>query len=236
MSAPTTVVVDPLVAPSRRTLAGLAVVSGAAALVVAGLADAALEHDGASRLDPVVAGDVLHLRSPALTVLAHAASVAGSEVVVGVVAVVVLVVLLVRHELQRAAVLAIGMGGSAVLTVAVKLLVGRPRPGPVDRLGPVDATYSFPSGHTLNSVVLLALLVWLLSSRAPARRLPLAVVAALAGLAVAASRVYLGYHWTTDVVASGLVALSWLCVVAMVAAPVGRVVERAERSLLHGRR
>jgi membrane-associated phospholipid phosphatase len=134
-------------------------------------------------------------------------------------------VLLSRRTFARAATFAIGIGGSAFLTVAVKLFVARPLPGGVDRLGAVDTTYSFPSGHTLNSAVFLALVVWLLwpIASGTARGLLGAAAAALA-VGVGASRVYLGYHWLTDVLASGLVAVAWLSVVWMLREPVARAV------------
>ena len=195
-----------------------------AATGVGVLADAAGEHDGASRLDPVTAVEVLGMRTPTATHLARAFTVLGSEVVVGGLAIVLLVALLMRRQFARATVFAVAMGGSAVLTVALKLLVARPRPGGLDRLGPPDKTYSFPSGHTLNSMVFLALVVWLLwASLTHAARVALVVVSAVVAAGVAASRVYLGYHWLTDVLASGLVALAWLCIVWLLAPTFARL-------------
>jgi membrane-associated phospholipid phosphatase len=208
---------------SWAVLAGVAATSAVAAALTAGLADAAREHDGPSRVDPVVAADVLKVRTPLLTGLAHVVTFAGSEIVVGLIALLLLGALVLRREYPRALRFAVAMGGSAFLTVAVKLAVTRPRPGVVDRLGPVDTSYSFPSGHTLNSTVLLVLIVWLLWSRASTGHRTALVAAAMAmSVAVGASRVYLGYHWLTDVVASGLVATAWLCLVWVLSGPVLR--------------
>ncbi|MDX6231359.1 MAG: hypothetical protein QOH68_310, partial [Nocardioidaceae bacterium] len=122
----------------RRTL--LAFVACLATAGVATLADAAGEHDGLSRLDPVAAADMLTARTPALTHLAQVFTFMGSEIVVGGLAIVVLVTLLMRRKLAPAATFAIGIAGSAVLIVAVKLYVARPRPGQIDRLGAPDTT------------------------------------------------------------------------------------------------
>ena len=203
---------------TTRVLAGVAVL---ATWGVLWLADAAREHDGPSRLDPVAAAEVLRIRTPTLTELARALTLAGSEVVVGTLAVVALLWLVVRREPGRAAVVVMAIGGSAFLTVAVKLLVSRHRPGAVDRLGRLDTSYSFPSGHTLNSAVLLAVVVWLLwpvASRL-ARGGLVATAGALA-VGIGASRLYLGYHWLTDVIASGLVAVAWLSLVWILHGPV----------------
>lgn len=196
---------------------------------VVGLADAAEEHDGLSRLDPVTAAHVVTWRTPALTHLAKILTFLGSEVVVGGLAIILIAFLLVWRQVERASILAIGIGGSAFFTVVVKLLVARPRPGAVDRLGALDTTYSFPSGHTLNSTVLLALVGWLLwPSLRYAGRVAVVTTGCALAVGVAASRVYLGYHWFTDVLASGLVALAWLSIVWLahsVARPHGRATE-----------
>ena len=185
-----------------------------ATLGVLALADAAGEHDGLSRWDPVTAADVLTWRMPWLTRLAEVFTFLGSEVVVGGLAILVFVTLVARRQLNRAALFALGVGGAAFLTVAVKLLVARPRPGDADRLGALDTSYSFPSGHTLNSTVFLALVIWLLwPSLGYAGRVAVVLTAATLALKMEASRVYLSYHWLTDVVASGLVAVGWLSVV-----------------------
>jgi undecaprenyl-diphosphatase len=204
----------------------LVLLAGLAASCVAALADAAGEHDGLSRLDPEVAADVLRIRTPALTQLAEVFTFLGSEVVVGGLALAVLVLLLARRQLVRAGVFAIGIAGAAFLTVAVKLLVARPRPGAVDRLGGLDASYSFPSGHTLSSTVFLALAVWLLwPSVRYVGHVTLVAAAGLLALGVAASRLYLGYHWLTDVMASVLVATAWLCLVWLLGSIISRKVQ-----------
>ena len=96
-----------------------------------------------------------------------------------------------------------------LVRLAVNLLVRRPRPPQSGWL--VHATwYSFPSGHTVlagTGFGLAAWLIWLADKRAGVVAAVVAVV--LTGL-VAASRVYLGVHWASDVVASGFFALFWI--------------------------
>jgi membrane-associated phospholipid phosphatase len=214
-----------------RERAAFLTLATASALGFVTLADAAREHDGPSRIDPVAAADVLRLRASTLTHLARVLSFIGSEVVVGAVALLVVVLLLSRRTIAEAATFAVGIGGSAFLTVATKLLVGRPRPGQVDRLGTVDTSFSFPSGHTLNTAVLLALVVLLLwPAASTAARVALAVAGAALVVGVGASRVYLGYHWLTDVVASGLLAVAWVSVVWALRGVIARAVGAAGAS------
>lgn len=67
---------------------------------------------------------------------------------------------------------------------------------------------SLPLFHTLKSAVLLVLVVWLLWGRTSAvDRTLLIGCAVLLGVRIGANRIYLGYHWTTDVATSWLVTL-----------------------------
>jgi len=72
--------------------------------------------------------------------------------------------------------------------------------------------------------VLLAVAVWLLWP--VASRLARGFLVATAGVlavGVGASRLYLGYHWLTDVIASGLAAVAWLSLVCILRGPVQRM-------------
>ncbi|MBV9830900.1 MAG: phosphatase PAP2 family protein [Marmoricola sp.] len=195
-------------------------------VVVGALADAVREHEGVSTVDPQVADDMVAHRTGGLTVLAHVLTFVGSEVVVAVVAAVILAGLVWRRSWDRALVLAVAVAGAAVLTFAIKLLVARSRPGAVDRLGPVDTSYSFPSGHTLNSAVLIGVVCWLLWPAASwTVRAQVVSSAALLTAGIAFSRVYLGYHWFTDVLASVVIAVTWLSAVMVFSLAVPHLVD-----------
>lgn len=200
----------------------------AATTSVLTLADAARERDGITVIDPRIAADTLSLRDSALTALAHLLTFLGSELVVGGLAVVLLLVLLARRQIIPAFTLALAIGGSVALTIAVKQLVMRVRPGPMDVLGPVDHSFSFPSGHTLNSTVFIGVVVYFLTRRFQQPLGRTLIVVAGIGLAagVGLSRIYLGYHWATDVLASWLIAVAWLTIVLLITSALGTEVER----------
>ncbi|MER6996088.1 phosphatase PAP2 family protein [Streptomyces sp. NPDC000410] len=116
-----------------------------------------------------------------------------------------------------AAASALGTG----LQQALKSLVGRERPVWPD---PVDSAQyaAFPSGHAMTAAVTCGLLLWLLGRRGVGPRLWWAAVlcAAVSVLGVGFTRVYLGVHWPTDVVAGWLLGV---CLVACAIASYGRV-------------
>jgi undecaprenyl-diphosphatase len=119
--------------------------------------------------------------------------------------IVLVVGLALARRWREAVVVGVALLLAVGLTEAVKLAVARPRP-PGGAL--VDASgYSFPSGHTLNSTVaygLIALVVWRSTLPITARRVAVVALAALIVL-IGASRIALGVHYPSDVLA-GLLA------------------------------
>jgi membrane-associated phospholipid phosphatase len=107
--------------------------------------------------------------------------------------------------------------GVFVLGPILKVLFTRARPPVSQYLVTVDS-WSFPSGHSLNSMVVLGLLT-VLAVR-DRRGLPRVLVVALGAflvLLVGFSRVYLGVHWPTDVLAGWLMGAAWLTICLVVA-------------------
>jgi membrane-associated phospholipid phosphatase len=101
--------------------------------------------------------------------------------------------------------------GAGLLAVAIKHLVARPRPPEAAQL---LHDSSFPSGHTLVAVAVYGFLVYLILRDEPARGWRWWVSAPLLLLigAVPLSRVYLGYHWPYDTLASAALGWAWLAI------------------------
>ncbi len=194
-------------------LPGAVVATGAAAFFF--LADAASENDGPTTIDPRIAHAVLQDRSSTGTSIARLLTFVGSEGVLSIATLLVVIWLLGRRRVSSAVAVGVAMAGSAALTVGAKLWVGRLRPEAVLRLGPRDESYSFPSGHTLNSSVLLAMVAILIVPIVTRWSVRLATWSVLTLLAVGIglSRVYLGYHWFTDVAGSWVLATVWVTIV-----------------------
>jgi membrane-associated phospholipid phosphatase len=103
--------------------------------------------------------------------------------------------------------------GASLLSTAIKAIVARPRPTSafVD-IASANSGFSFPSGHVLNYTALLGFLVWAALHREHiAWRRALIIVPSVAIIAlIGPSRIYLGAHWTSDVIGAYLLAGAWL--------------------------
>jgi membrane-associated phospholipid phosphatase len=106
---------------------------------------------------------------------------------------------------------------AALLNITLKLAFQRPRPVPFFDLTAPE-TFSFPSGHSLASCCFFAGLAAILSGRIKRKRTRtiIWIVAALMFLLIGLSRIYLGVHYTTDVIAGFASALIWILVVRFV--------------------
>ena len=130
-------------------------------------------------------------------------------------AVVLILGFLALHRLWLTAALALAatLSGSIAVDLA-KYVVARSRPEVINHLVDVSSK-SFPSGHSANSAIvyltLATLLVQVVEGRA--QRSFILVVAVLLVIAIGCSRVYLGVHWPSDVIAGwsfgALWALGW---------------------------
>lgn len=125
----------------------------------------------------------------------------------------VLVLGLVLWKRRRQALFVlVACGGSLLLNQAIKHLVGRERPALWLSIAP-ETSYSFPSGHAMAAATLAAtcvLLAWREHGHWRWVALGLAVVSAIA---IGVSRLYLGVHWPSDVLAGWLAGVAWVLAV-----------------------
>jgi membrane-associated phospholipid phosphatase len=196
-------------------LAGLLVVAAATALAGA-VYDAVVERDGVAGLDRPVLDAAESVRTPLGTTLVQAWTTLGGAVGMTALATVVAVSLTVLWRQWTPVVLvAATAAGSVLLTVVGKDLVGRVRPPLADAVPPYELSASFPSGHTLNATAIAGIVAYLVLRRqrsARARALTVAAAVAFAGT-MGLTRVYLGHHWLTDVLAAWALGVAWLAVV-----------------------
>ncbi len=109
----------------------------------------------------------------------------------------------------------IAVGGSLAMTVVGKRITDRTRPPHWASVPPYETSASFPSGHPLNSIVIAGMFCYLLVSHLTSRvaRGRHRDGTVLYRVAMGLSRVYLGHHWLTDVLAAWCLGIAWLTVV-----------------------
>jgi membrane-associated phospholipid phosphatase len=115
-----------------------------------------------------------------------------------------------RSRLYRSGVIfAIACLGALVLNQGLKLFFAKPRP----QLWPaqiIETTFSFPSGHALGSLVVYGFLAYLVGNRFPKVAVWSYAIAVVLIFSIGLSRLYLGVHWPTDVIAGYGVGFLWL--------------------------
>ena len=143
----------------------------------------------------------------------------GGFPVTGLITTLVLVYLLMIGRKGAAALVVVSIGGGMLLSSVLKLLFARARPDLVPHA--VDVfTASFPSGHATMTAAVYFTLGALLMRVVPERRLKIFVMVAavVIVLIVGVSRVYLGVHWPTDVLAGWCIGFAWATLWWLVAA------------------
>ena len=182
-----------------------------ACLVVLGSLAEGVRDKEVFLLDTLATPFLHNLANPSLDQLMNDASTVGSTAVIPALFAVALILLCVTRRFGAALFLTIASGGALLLNELMKLFFQRPRPELA--WSHVLPDYSFPSGHTMNGVVFyiaIALIAWSIAGR----RLGLLAMAIAIPLAlgIGLSRIYLGYHYLTDVVGGLLAGTAWLLV------------------------
>lgn len=147
----------------------------------------------------------------------------GGVTVLTLVAVLAVGFLLLLRRYRQALLTAAATGGGALLGTLLKDLFARARPEIVPHL--VDVTsLSFPSGHAMNSAIVYLTIAVLLDRGLTGRRLRAFVIGAavLLVLAIGFSRVYLGVHYPSDVLAGWSIGAAWALLMGIAASVLQR--------------
>ena len=169
-------------------------------------------HSGdAIQFDTAIRAAVHDWASPPLTSGMIAITTLGSELVMLPLGAVLVWRLVSTGRRRLAAFIAIGTLGAEVLSQLLKLAMQRPRPPVFFGLSSAE-TYSFPSGHAFVASVFYGLLASAFIAVEPSsrKRAASAAMAVLASMLIGFSRVYLGYHYPSDVLGGWTLAAAWL--------------------------
>ena len=216
--APPLVPLTPEAAPSRRVPWPIVAAAGSAVFValLLWLGHELSEGDGAA-FDHAV---MLAMRVPGhpaipigpawLPSAVRDVTSLGSSTVLTFVVAAMAIFLVLQDRLRSAALVVVATSLGSITIGVIKALVGRSRPELIDRLV-VEVSHSFPSGHAANSAIVYLTLATLLFPALPDRRMRAFVlgVALLLTFMIGISRIYLGVHWPSDVVAGWVFGSGW---------------------------
>ena len=205
---------DHVVTPAK---AGVTLI-GALALFGAFAADLLFEGP-VTQADPAISAWLHSHMHPALTQVLFAVTHMHSPIGLSIMSALVAVLLVARKRIHEVPWLMLTVQGGQILNVGVKDVFQRARPHFDDPLVTL-ATYSFPSGHAAGSTVFwgfLCMLAWTWPARQGIRR-ALLVIAPLVVALTAFSRVYLGAHYFSDVLAGVCEGVAWVSLCALLRA------------------
>lgn len=198
---------------SAALIAGL-LAAGAALVLVTWLGREVMEGDVLG-MDEGIRALLHNLVSPTTTTIMMAASLYGGPVVLVPLALAAALAFQLRGWSRGALLVAITVAGAGLLNWLLKLSFGRVRPVAFFDY-PLPGSPSFPSGHSIFAASIFGGLAALLAPRLrhPALRIAVWCLAIFLTLLVGFSRVYLGVHYPSDVLAGYSIAVIWVTAVA----------------------
>lgn len=154
------------------------------------------------------------VRTPVLTDVMKGISYLGNVTsVLGFLALVSVLLIIFRKEKY---IIPIGLSslGGEIFVFFMKLAVQRERPSTLNALL-IETDPSFPSGHSMVAVTVYALVFYFLIKAVSKKwqKIVLIIAGIMLVLGIGISRLYLGLHWPTDVLASYFLGCSWVCLI-----------------------
>ncbi|RUT04445.1 hypothetical protein DSM106972_046730 [Dulcicalothrix desertica PCC 7102] len=201
--------------PKLITLIGALGIGGLAVcllilFVLAKLAEEVLEQESFA-FDKSILLWIHSYANPSLDNLMLFITQLGNPTVVVILAGVTTLTLLWRRYRLEAMIFVLTCLGAFILNTGLKLFFSKVRPQLWKQLI-VETSYSFPSGHALGSMVLYGSIAYLLATHYPKYSKIIYFIAVILIGTIGLSRLYLGVHWSTDIIAGYGVGFLWLTI------------------------
>jgi undecaprenyl-diphosphatase len=190
-----------------------------AILAIAGfvqITDEVLERTEIDHINRAVLQAFYDARTPTMNEVAMQLTALGSGVVVPIIAFFFVLVLIGNRKRRTAISFIVMLGGAGILIATLKLFFAISRPDTYEPLVK-EMTFSFPSGHSVISFTLYGgMAAWLFISRRKEKWVWFAspFLVLLAGV-IAVTRIYLGVHWPSDILAGFFIATFWVTICLM---------------------
>ena len=170
--------------------------------------------------DPLVRADlriinlVSHFRTPSINqFMLFITYLAKGEIITVAVVFSLIILFLLRKWSYFNNLLVFVLGGELFVWI-IKNIVERPRPPLAESLV-AETSYSFPSGHSFVAIAFYGLITFFLFERSKKRyqKVLIIILGTILVILIGASRIYLGAHWPSDVLASYASGLAWLSII-----------------------
>lgn len=154
------------------------------------------------------------IQSPMWTTLLLTVTQLGSTIILAIIGSIVGIAFLFLRWFRPLMLFIVTMIGQAILHNGCKWLFARPRPSALMSYKELEST-SFPSGHAFAALCMYGAIAWIVATRTDnaAAKFGIAASAVILIFLIGMSRVYIGVHYPTDVVAAFLAASIWTATV-----------------------
>lgn len=167
------------------------------------------------QFDTVIYQFFYSLRNPILTKIMIFVSFLGGDFIIYTSSAIIIFLILKKHRKESVLFTFILLMGFIINNI-LKLLIKRPRP----ELSPllVENTYSFPSGHSMNSFVFFAAISYFIFHFTKNKKVAsiVSIISIILIILIGVSRIYLGVHYPTDVVAGLIGGFWWFATVLLI--------------------
>ena len=210
---------------------GLGLLAALIVLVLFAVLAAEVREGETQGFDDAIRMTVYGVSSPRATTILYAATQLGSPLLLIPMTIVCSLIFLRLRRIRGAILLTVTMVGVTLLNWILKAVFQRERPVPFFGLAP-PSSYSFPSGHSLASFCFYGALAALVTARlrSPVLRAVVWAAAAVIIVAVGFSRLYLGLHYPSDVIAGYATGFVWVLTVASADRMFQRADERSSKA------
>ena len=160
--------------------------------------------------DSAVRGGMREFQSPLWTSLFLTITKFGSTIYLIVIGCIAGLAFVVLRWFRPLLLFVLTMAGQAALHHGFKYLFARPRPPSLIQYANIES-FSFPSGHAISSLCLYSAIAWILSNRTEntAAKAGIWIAAAILIFLIGLSRVYIGIHYPSDLIAGFIAAAVW---------------------------
>ena len=175
------------------------------------------EKELITEIDRFLLETCLQLRRPWSNAIAVDITALGSTTILTLLTCIVILFSTLRRRFDFAAHMFLAVTGAGIFSLVLKNFFGRERPTLIEKIVQVKG-HSYPSGHSLGAAAVYITIAILACTLVSSRSLKIAIVSVAGTLVtmIGLSRIYLGVHFPTDVLAGLLLGTSWALLIAVV--------------------